>query len=60
MKNLKYIALLFGVIGMILAAVTRIFLSEKILFGLASITYLRVTMTMLLFALAFHFLFQDN
>lgn len=60
MKNLKYIALLLGVITMILAVIARIFLPHKVLFYLASLTYLRLTMTMLLFAIAFHFLFQEK
>jgi len=57
MKNLKYIAFGISIITMILAIIARLFLPEKALFGLAALTYLRLTMTMLLFTLACHFLF---
>ncbi|MEO0227963.1 MAG: hypothetical protein ABIL70_07965 [candidate division WOR-3 bacterium] len=57
MKNLKYVAFVISIITMILAVVARLFFPEKALFGLAALTYLRLTMTMLLFTLACHFLF---
>lgn len=57
MEKLKYIALIIAVISIILAVVTRAFLPGKVLFGLAALTYLRFTIAMLLFTLAFHFLF---
>jgi hypothetical protein len=57
MKSLKYIAFVISVITMIFAVIARLFLPEKALFGLAALTYLRVTMTMLLFTIARHFLF---
>jgi len=60
MKNLKFLALILGIITMLLAVVARIFLPGKILFGLAAITYLRLTITMLVFAIAFHLLFQGK
>ena len=60
MKNLKFVALILGIITMLLAVVARIFLPEKILFGLGAITYLRLTVTMLLFAIVFHLLFQEK
>jgi hypothetical protein len=60
MKNLKHIALIIAVISIIMGIVTRIFLPGKVLFGLAAITYLRFTITMLLFSLVFHFLFPES
>jgi hypothetical protein len=60
MKNLRYIALLLGVICIILGVIARIFLPGKVLFGLAALTYLRLCATMLLFAIAFHLLFQEK
>lgn len=60
MTKLKYIAFLIGIISIILALVARFFLPGKILFGLAALTYLRFTVTMLLFALVFHFLFPEK
>jgi hypothetical protein len=60
MKILKYIALIIGVISILLAVIARIFLPGKILFSLAALTYLRITVTMLLFALTFHFLFGEK
>lgn len=60
MTKLKYIAFLIGIISIILALVARFFLPGKILLGLAALTYLRFTVTMLLFALVFHFLFPEK
>lgn len=60
MKNLKYLALVLGVIAMIIAVIARIFFPEKVLFGIASLTYLRLTITLLLFAITFHFLFPEK
>ncbi|MGQ9465656.1 MAG: hypothetical protein ACUVQ3_06305 [bacterium] len=57
MKNLKYVAFVIALITMVLAVIARLFLPGKVLFGLAALTYLRLTITMLLFSLAFHFLF---
>lgn len=56
-QNLKYVAFVIALITMVLAVIARLFLPEKVLFGLAALTYLRLTITMLLFSLAFHFLF---
>ncbi len=60
MKNVKYIAFLLSIMSIILAVIARIFLPSKILFGLASITYLRITIAMLLFALTCHFLLAEK
>jgi hypothetical protein len=60
MKNLKYVALMFSLISIVLAVIARIFLPGKTLFDLAAITYLRITVTMLLFSLTFHFLFGEK
>ncbi len=60
MKNLKHLALIIALISMILAVVARIFLPYKVIFGLAALSYLRLTMTFLLFALVFHFLFPEK
>ncbi|MGB9721211.1 MAG: hypothetical protein ACPL28_07030 [bacterium] len=57
MKNLKYVAFVISIITMVLAIVARLFFPEKAFLGLAAFTYLRLTMTMLLFTLACHFLF---
>jgi hypothetical protein len=45
---------------MICAIVARIFFPGKMLFGLAALTYLRITITMLLFAITFHLLFPKT
>lgn len=55
MKMLQKIALLLGCITIILGVVARLFFPEKILFGLGAITYLRLTIVMLLFSIAFYF-----
>jgi hypothetical protein len=60
MKRLKHIALIIAVISIILGIIARIFLPGKVLFGLAALTYLRFTITMLLFSLVFHFLFSER
>lgn len=60
MKNLKFIALIISIITMLLAVIARILFTEKMLLGLAAITYLRLTTTMLLFAITFHFLFPEK
>jgi len=60
MVKLKYIAFIVGVISIVLALVARFFLPQKALLGLAALTYLRFTVTMLLFALVFHFLFPEK
>lgn len=60
MKQVKYLALA-GAVGMIiLGVVSRLLLPGNVLFGLAGLTYLRLTVVMLLFALAFHFLFDGR
>jgi hypothetical protein len=60
MSRLKYVALIVGVISILLALVARFFLPGKALFGLAALTYLRFTITMLLFSITFHFLFPEK
>ena len=60
MKSIKYIVLLIAIISFVVAVCVRFFLPQQVLFGLAPLTYLRITITMLLFAITFHFLFQQN
>lgn len=60
MKIFKYIALISAVAAIILGIVCRIFTTNNILFGLGGITYLRLTVVMLLFALTFHFLLPER
>ncbi|UCG92508.1 MAG: hypothetical protein JSV97_02000 [candidate division WOR-3 bacterium] len=60
MTRLKYIAFIVSIISILLALIARFFFPGKALFGLAALTYLRFTMTMLLFALVFHFLFPEK
>lgn len=57
MKNLKYVSFAIAIITMVLAVIARLFLPDKAFLGLATLTYLRLTITMLLFSLVFHFLF---
>jgi hypothetical protein len=52
-RILAYISGLIAVISMMLAVIARAFLMNKALFGLSALSYLRVTNTMLLFAIAF-------
>ncbi|MGD8978836.1 MAG: hypothetical protein PVI51_06785 [candidate division WOR-3 bacterium] len=60
MRVFKYIALIGAVVAIFLGVVCRIFTGNNILFGLGGITYLRLTVVMLLFALTFHFLLPGN
>ncbi|OPX18446.1 hypothetical protein BXT86_01215 [candidate division WOR-3 bacterium 4484_100] len=60
MKVLKYVSLILAIICIILGIIARLFLPGKILFGLAALTYLRLTIMMLLFALTFHFFFSEG
>lgn len=60
MTKLKYIAFIVSIISILLALIARFFLPGKALVGLAALTYLRFTMTMLLFTLALHFLFPEK
>lgn len=55
MKVLQKVALLLACITMILGIVARLFFPFKVMFELAAETYLRLTMIMLLFSLAFYF-----
>jgi hypothetical protein len=52
--------LISAVAAIILGIVCRIFTTNNILFGLGGITYLRLTVVMLLFALTFHFLLPEH
>jgi len=60
MKIFKYVALILAVAMIILGVICRVFMPNNILFGLGAITYLRLTVVMLLFALSFHFLFPES
>jgi len=50
-RVLAYASGLIAVISMFLAVFTRLFFSNKALFGLSALSYLRVTDTMLLFTI---------
>jgi hypothetical protein len=60
MKNLRFAALLCAVILMILGIIARLFMPGKVLFELGALTYLRLTIAMLLFAITFHLVFNEN
>jgi hypothetical protein len=53
MKLLAYISGIIGIISIVLAVIARLFLPYKMLFGMAALTYLRFTNTMLLFTIVF-------
>ncbi len=57
MKYLKYIAFILSIITFVIAIIARLFMPDKVLMGLAALTYLRLTVIMLLFSIACHFLF---
>lgn len=52
-RILAYVSGVIAVISMILAVIARVFFTDKALFGLSALSYLRTTNTMLLFAIAF-------
>lgn len=52
-RILSKIAALAAVISMGLAVIDRLFCADKALFGMSALSYLRITNTMLLFAIAF-------
>jgi hypothetical protein len=56
----KYVALIVAILLIVLGIFCRVFTANNVLFGLGAITYLRMTTVMLLFALAFHFLFPQH
>jgi len=60
MKILKFIALIIAVISIVIAVLSRFFLPGKALLGLGALTYLRFTITMLLFAITFQLLFPEK
>jgi galactitol-specific phosphotransferase system IIC component len=60
MKQIKYLTLAVALITIILGVVSRVLLPGNVLFGLGGLTYLRLTVVMLLFALTFHFLFSER
>jgi hypothetical protein len=59
MRVVKYVALVAAVCTIALGVICRLLTPSNILFGFAGVTYLRLTVTMLLFALTFHFLFPE-
>ncbi len=48
MKKLPYVTLIAAIIFLVVGLLTRAFMPNKTLFGLAALTYLRFTNTMLL------------
>jgi uncharacterized membrane protein len=60
MRVFKYIALVAALVTIILGIVCRVLTPDNILFGLGGVTYLRLTVVMLLFALTFHFLLPER
>jgi len=60
MKVFKYVALAAAIVLIVLGVISRVTTSNNALFGLGGITYLRLTIMMLLFALTFHFLFPER
>jgi hypothetical protein len=52
-RVLAYASGLVALISMFLAVLTRLFFLNKAVFGLSALSYLRVTNTMLLFAIVF-------
>ena len=52
MKIVYYVSSIIAVITVILAVVARLFLPNKSLLGMSALSYMRVTNTMLLFAIA--------
>jgi len=60
MRAIKYVALAAAVCTIVLGVICRLLTHGNILFGFAGVTYLRLTVTMLLFALTFHFLFPER
>ena len=60
MRVIKYAALAAAIFTIALGVICRLLMPGNILFGFAGVTYLRLTVTMLLFALTFHFLFPER
>ncbi len=60
MRRVKYAALAAAVLTMLMGVVCRLLTPSNVLFGFAGVTYLRLSVTMLLFALTFHFLFPER
>ncbi|MDH4211528.1 MAG: hypothetical protein OEV79_08770 [candidate division WOR-3 bacterium] len=60
MKVFKYVALAAALVMIVMGVVSRVLTPGNVLLGLGGITYLRLTVTMLLFALTFHFLFPER
>ena len=52
-RMLAYVSGSIAIISIFLAIIARLFFINKVLFGLSALSYLRVTNTMLLFAIAF-------
>jgi len=53
MKIFAYLSGVVAVISVILAVIARLFFVNKAILGLSALAYLRVSNTMLLFAIAF-------
>ncbi|MGB3478675.1 MAG: hypothetical protein WBB67_05900 [bacterium] len=51
-----YISGIIAIVSFILAVIARLIYADKIFLGLSALAYLRITNTMLLFAVAFMFL----
>lgn len=60
MRAVKYVALAAAIVTIVLGIICRLMTPGNVLFGFAGLTYLRLTITMLLFALTFHFLFPER
>lgn len=60
MKVFKYAALAAALVMILMGVASRVLTPGNVLLGLGGITYLRLTITMLLFSLTFHFLFPER
>lgn len=49
-----------AIVIIVLGIICRIFTPDNILLGLGGVTYLRLSVVTLLFALTFHFLFPEH
>lgn len=57
---MKYLAFIVAVVMIVFGVVARVLTPDNVLLGLGGLTYLRLTVVMILFALTFHFLFGDR
>lgn len=60
MKNVRFLALGGAVVTIVLGIIARVALPGGALFTLGAVTYLRLTIVLLLFAMTFHFLFKGD